>query len=63
MRIFHLIQKRGLTWRQVSLQTGLAMSTISRLERGVTKYPRMETLARLAKALSCTIEQLYEDEA
>lgn len=54
------IKERGLTQRQVSKRSGLAMSTISRLRNGKAIRGKASTLERLAKALRMPLEQLLE---
>jgi predicted ATPase/DNA-binding XRE family transcriptional regulator/uncharacterized protein HemY len=47
----HFRQQAGLTQEELAAQTGLGVRTISDLERGISRAPRLNTLTRLAKAL------------
>ncbi len=50
----------GLTQDEVQNLTGLDQGHISMIESGRRKRPSGVTLAKLAKALGCTVEDLIE---
>ncbi|MEU1621787.1 XRE family transcriptional regulator [Streptomyces sp. NPDC005722] len=50
-------EKRGETLTQVSRATGIAVSTLSRVENGLRK-PNLELLLRLAKAYGVSLDAL-----
>src|SRR3954451_19094440 len=52
-------ERSGLTVRQVADAAGLAASTVSRLETGITPTPRPDHLQRLAQVLEMDVENLY----
>lgn len=52
----------GLTQDELSDRAGLAYSTLAKIERGVVKNPSVFTIAALANALSCSIEELLKIE-
>ena len=57
-----LRRRRGeLTLQQFSYRTGLSVSTISRLEAGLT-YTSTRLLGQICAALRCTLHDLYPDE-
>jgi hypothetical protein len=37
----------------IAQRAGLAPSTVSKLDRGVTRHPRFETMTSLARAVGC----------
>lgn len=43
--------ERGLTLKQVEAKYGINDSTLSLIERGITRWPSAKTKARLAKLL------------
>ena len=47
-------------WSQQKLaeETGLAYTTITKIEQGVATNPRMETLVKIADALQISIDEL-----
>lgn len=48
----------GMTQAQVESLAGCSHNTISRIESGEVRWPRLETLTRIADALSISLEQL-----
>src|SRR5438105_2629060 len=52
-----LRQKRGLTFRALSDETGMSLAYLSDLERAL-KVPSLTTLVRLAVALNCKVTKL-----
>ena len=63
-RLAEILRRRrsimGLTIRELVRQSGVAQTTIVRLENGDTAVPNPEHLRRLAIALRIEIEELYE---
>jgi transcriptional regulator with XRE-family HTH domain len=54
----------GFTQQKLAEKSGLSISVVTQLERGIIPNPRLDTLRALAKALGCTLDQLTEaDEA
>ncbi len=58
-RIAFLRKQRGYTQLTLSIDSGLAMSFISDLERG-RRNPSIETLWKIAKTLDVTLEELFK---
>ena len=56
-RIAFLRKQRGLTQLALSIESGLALSFVSDLERG-KRNPSIETLWKIAKALDVSLEEL-----
>ena len=55
-------ERRKLTQEELSKASGIKQQTISAIESGKNKYPRVDTLYALAKALKCTVDDLIVDE-
>lgn len=53
--------KRKLTQEELSRASGIKQQTISAIESGKNKYPRVDTLAALARALRCTVDDLIDE--
>ena len=59
MRIRELRQARGLTQRQLAELVGMSIPTVCQWEIGL-RTPQTRMLPRIARALGCTIDQLYD---
>lgn len=55
-------ERRKMTQEELSKASGIKQQTISAIESGKNKYPRVDTLYALAKALKCTVDDLILDE-
>lgn len=53
--------RAGLTQAELARRAGVPQSVVSDLENGKTLYPRLDTAMALAKALGCTIDDLFTD--
>lgn len=51
--------RAGLTQAELARRAGVPQSVVSDLENGKTLYPRLDTAMALAKALGCTIDDLF----
>lgn len=58
MRIRELRQARGLTQLQLGMAVGVSKPAVCRWENGVA-MPRAELLPVLARALGCSIDELF----
>lgn len=54
--------RRKMTQEELSQASGIKQQTISAIESGKNKYPRVDTLYALAKALKCTVDDLIVEE-
>ncbi len=54
-------KNKGLSQQQLAEISGISQQAISGIESGVRKNPGVETLAPLARALGCKIDDLYVD--
>lgn len=54
--------KRRLTQKELSELSGVPQQTISAIETGARRDPGASTLAMIAKALKCTVDDLIVDE-
>lgn len=52
---------RNLSQEQVAMKTGLSRTTISSLETGEVKEPKVSTAIKIAKALDVSIEDIFID--
>lgn len=52
----------GLTQESVAQRSGLSRPYINQLESGRSRVPSVYTGLKLAHALGCTVEELFEDE-
>lgn len=55
-------RKRRLSQVQLARLSGIPQAMISNIESGNTRSPRVDTLAKLALALKCTVDDLIEDD-
>lgn len=62
IRLREMRNQHGLSQIDLSERSGVAQSVISDIETGVTKSPRIGIVMKLAKALNCKAEDLYEPE-
>lgn len=51
---------RGLTAEQLAAKSGVVVSTITHLESGAVKRPRLETLLDIANAMDAPVSLLFE---
>lgn len=59
--IIGLRKKQGLSQVQLAEKLNITQGAVSQWERGLSK-PKSEILPELAKALNCTIDELFEEE-
>jgi transcriptional regulator with XRE-family HTH domain len=60
-RIAALRKAQGLTQLRLAHRTGIALNTISRLERGENENPELNTLLAIAAALSVPVGELLAE--
>ncbi len=53
---------KKLTLKKLASLSGVGPSTISDIENGKAKHPRMDTLEKLAKALDISVSTFFEDD-
>ncbi len=56
--IAKLRKELGLSQAELSRRSGIKQQTICMLETGKRKTPRLDTAAKLAAALNCTVDEL-----
>ena len=61
--LVHMRKERKLSQEEVARRSGLATVTISKLEAGKNRDPRMSTVRKLAKALGCPFEAFFAEES
>ena len=52
-------KNKGLSQLELSRISGVPQQTISNIESGARKNPGIETMAPIAKALGCSLDDLY----
>lgn len=58
--IAELRKALGLSQAELSRRSGIKQQTICMLETGKRKTPRLDTAAKLAAALNCTVDELLQ---
>ena len=58
--IAEMRKKQGLSQNKLAKLSGVPQSVICDIESGKTKYPRVDTIAAIAKALGVSIGDLIE---
>ena len=58
--IAKLRKELGLSQAELSRRSGVKQQTICMLETGKRKAPRLDTAAKLAAALNCTVDELLQ---
>lgn len=56
--IYEFRTKQRLSLKQLEVKTGISKSALNYYENGI-RYPNMEQMERIAKALKVRIEDLY----
>lgn len=59
-RIKELRQQHGMTLKDLSKASGVPVSVISEIERGVYKSPRVASLIKIARAFGVSVEDLVD---
>ncbi len=52
-------KQRGISQDQLSKLAGVTYNTITKIESGATKNPRVDTLRLIAKALNVKVDNLF----
>lgn len=61
LRIWEERTKKGVSLKQLSMRTGISKSALNNYENG-KRYPTIEQLERIAKALHVKISNLYDSD-
>lgn len=59
-RLRRIREQKALSLRQLEQLSGVDYSTISKLETGESRSPRLETIVRLAQALGVDLSELID---
>ncbi len=59
-KITSLRRQLGMTQKDLADKAGIAQATISRIERGVLRQPKLDVLKHLAEALLVTVDYLTD---
>ena len=58
--IRRLRRAKGITMYRLAKEAGITEPVVRGLESGKKRFPRAETLAKIAKVLDCKIEDLMQ---
>lgn len=62
-KLAEMMKKRGITSQaELARVSGVPQPMICNILTGATKYPRVDTVTKLARALRCAVEDLYDDQ-
>lgn len=59
--LYKMRKKQQLTQQELAAISGVPQQTISSIEKGTRKSPRVGTLLKLSRALKCTVDDLIEE--
>lgn len=62
-RLADIRKSSGLSQQELSRRSGVKQGIISLIESGATQFPRVDTAAKLARALGCTVDELIGEDA
>ena len=54
-------ERLGMTQNDLAMKAGVKQSVLSDIENLKTAWPRIDTIAKIAKALGCTVDDLIND--
>jgi len=54
-------QQRELSQEKLARRTDISLNTLTKIESGFTKYPSIQTIHKIAKALEVSLDKLVED--
>lgn len=54
-------EKKGLTQDKLARLADIPYTTLTKVETGVIKQPSVQTVAKIAKALSITVDELIKE--
>lgn len=52
------IKQNGITYEQVAESSGIALSTIRKIFAGISKYPRIDTVQAIERALGLSEDEI-----
>lgn len=58
VKLREMREKRGWTQAELSRRSGVPQPMISEIESSEVKFPRVDTLYKLAQALRCMVDDL-----
>lgn len=58
-KIKEMREAKGMTQEELEAKSGVSRVTISGLENGTERNTTSKTLVKIARALDCTIEQIF----
>lgn len=59
-KIKEIMKDRKYTLEELSELSGIPLSTLSKITSGITPNPRYDTMAAIAQALNCSLDEFSE---
>ena len=53
--------QKGLSQEKLARSADLSLNTLTKIESGFTKYPTVQTIHKISKALGVSLDKLVED--
>lgn len=53
-------KRRGMSQIELARKSGVPQGMISEIETGTVRFPRVDTMGKLARALKCTVDDLIQ---
>ncbi len=53
-------KKRNMSQIELTRKSGVPQGMISEIETGTVRFPRVDTMGKLARALKCTVDDLIQ---
>ena len=62
-KISEMRKKKGITQDELAKRSGVSRAIVSGLESGRITITTTQTLVKLARALNCTVQEIFFDES
>ena len=56
-------RERGFSIEELAMRAGIPISTLSKINAGITKDPKLETVKAIARALECSLDDFNDADA
>lgn len=61
IKIEKILQKRGITKKELSEKTGIRIERVNKLANGETDKIGVEEMEKICSVLDCNVEDLFEE--
>ena len=58
-KVKEIREEKGMTQEELEKESGISRQTISAIENGKVKFSNSNTLLALAKALNCSLDDIF----